>query len=156
MEDFHEDIICLAGRGRWWSMGWRESQLATINDHWSSSVQNSQAVESPWVDTANVQGVRSLQLNADYQMPFLMWMLKYSDGGMLLISRAISRFIPPFYSTSKNFYGIILDMLTFSSLFMAYRYSLDSQENTSSMYSMFYVHSILNIDISLTQVKFFQ
>lgn len=46
-------------------------------------------------------------------------MLKYSDGAMLLISRAISPFIPPFYSTSKNFYGIILAMLTFSSLFMA-------------------------------------
>lgn len=83
-------------------------------------------------------------------------MIKYSDSGMLLISRAISEFIPPFYSTSKNFYGIILDVFRFRSLFMAYRYSLVSQENTDSMYSMFEVHSILNTDISLSQVKVIQ
>lgn len=52
-------------------MGWRESELVTANDHQSSSVQNSQMVESPCTDTANMQRVRILQLNADYQKPFL-------------------------------------------------------------------------------------
>lgn len=75
---------------------------------------------------------------------------------MLLISRAISQFILPLYSISKNFSGIILYVFGFSSLFMAYRYSLVWQENTDSVYGMFEVHTILNIDVSLSQVELIQ
>jgi len=32
LEDFHaEAMVCLVGRSRRWSMGWRESELAIIN-----------------------------------------------------------------------------------------------------------------------------
>lgn len=103
-----------------------------------------------------MQGVRILQLDAEYQKSVLSECWNYSGSGTLLISRAISQFILPLYSISKNFSGIILYVFRFSSPFRAYRYSLVWQENTDLVYSMFEVHKILNIDVSLSQVAFIQ